>query len=93
MDLAILKGYSDESFFRFAIHDSILDGDDPRFATGYLELIKELAIDGLQCIVTMIDSVVPTKADGTRYNISDSEVVLELNDNLDGSGKLFGFNF
>jgi uncharacterized protein YydD (DUF2326 family) len=93
MDLAILKGYSQKSFFRFVIHDGCLDGDDPRFATGYLELIEELGRSGLQCIVTMIDSVVPTKPDGSKYDVNDSEVVLELNDNPDGSGKLFGFNF
>lgn len=93
MDLAILKSYKERSFCRFVIHDGCVDGDDPRCATGYLELIKELAGDGLQCIVTMIDNVVPFKADGKKYDLNDSEVVLELNDEADGSGKLFGFNF
>ena len=93
MDLAILKSYSDKSFCRFVIHDGCVDSEDHRCAIGYLELIKELAEDGLQCIVTMIDSVVPMKSDGKKYSLNDNEVVLELNDNADGSGKLFGFNF
>lgn len=93
MDLAILKSYCDRSFCRFVIHDGCVDSEDHRCAIGYLELIKELAENGLQCIVTMIDSVVPLKSDGSKYNLSDDEVILELNDNADGSGKLFGFNF
>ena len=93
MDLAILKSYCDRSFCRFVIHDGCVDSEDHRCAIGYLELIKELAENGLQCIVTMIDSVVPLKSDGSKYNLSDDEVILELNDNANGSGKLFGFNF
>lgn len=94
LDLALITEYSDKSFFRFVFHDGCVDGDDGRIAIKYLELIKDLSkTKNLQCIVTMIDSVVPRKADGTQYNISDEEVILELNDNPDNSGLLFGFKF
>lgn len=93
MDLAILTSYLDKSFFRFVLHDGILDGDDRRIASSYLDLIRKLGNNGLQCIITMIDSVVPMTTDGKKYALYDGEIVLELNDNPDGSGKLFGFNF
>lgn len=94
LDLALITEYADKSFFRFVFHDGSVDGDDGRIAIKYLELIKELSLSkNLQCIITMIDSVVPMKADGTKYNISDEEVILELNDNPDNSGLLFGFKF
>ena len=94
LDFAIVTQYSNKSFFRFVFHDGCVDGDDGRIAIKYLDLIKEISKDyGIQCIITMIDSVVPTKPDGTKYNISDNEVILELNDNPDNSGLLFGFKF
>jgi len=93
MDLAIVKSYINESYYRFTFHDGFLDGDDPKFAIAYLNLISNLAKDGLQCIVTMIDSVVPKKADGSTYELNKNDIILELNDNQDGSGKLFGFNY
>ncbi len=94
LDLSLITTYSDKSFFRFVFHDGSVDGDDGRIAIKYLELIKELTrTKNLQCIITMIDSVVPRKPDGTKYNIADDEVILELNDNPDNSGLLFGFKF
>ncbi|MDE6434448.1 MAG: DUF2326 domain-containing protein, partial [Lachnospiraceae bacterium] len=93
MDLAILMSYLDKSFFRFVLHDGILDGDDRRIASAYLDLVRRLCDDGIQCIITMIDSVVPLNEDGSKYQLQSGELVLELNDNPDGHGTLFGFKF
>ncbi|MCH5154434.1 MAG: DUF2326 domain-containing protein [Clostridiales bacterium] len=93
MDLAIVDNYLANSYYRFTFHDGCLDGDDPRFAIAYLDLIKKLEKNGMQCIVTLIDSVIPKTADGSNYNIDPNDIVLELNDSPDGKGKLFGFNF
>ncbi|MCH5180974.1 MAG: DUF2326 domain-containing protein [Erysipelotrichales bacterium] len=93
MDLAIINSYINDSYYRFAFHDGCLDGDDPKFAIAYLELIKKLSQQGMQCIITMIDSVVPKQQDGTTYKLDRSDIILELNDAPDGSGTLFGFKF
>ncbi len=93
MDLAILMSYLDKSFFRFVLHDGILDGDDRRIASSYLDLVRRLCDNGIQCIITMIDSVVPLNDDGSKYHLQSGELVLELNDNPDGHGTLFGFKF
>ena len=93
MDLAVINSYLNDSYYRFTFHDGCLDGDDPKFAIAYLELIKTLSKDGMQCIITMIDSVVPKQQDGTTYKLNKNDIVLELNDAPDGSGTLFGFKF
>ena len=93
MDLAIINSYLNDSYYRFTFHDGCLDGDDPKFAIAYLELIKKLSQNGMQCVITMIDSVVPKQQDGTTYKLNKKDIVLELNDAPDGSGTLFGFKF
>ena len=93
IDLSIINSYLTNSYYRFTFHDGCLDGDDPKFAIAYLELIKKLALNGMQCVITMIDSVVPKKQDGTTYKLNGKDIILELNDAPDGSGTLFGFKF
>lgn len=93
MDLSIINSYIQDSYYRFTFHDGCLDGDDPKFAISYLELINRLSQNGMQCIITMVDSVVPKNQDGTTYELNSSDIILELNDAPDGSGTLFGFKF
>lgn len=92
VDLAILSAYSNKSFYKFVFHDGCVDGDDYRIANAYLNLARELSQKcGLQIILTIIESVSSDMAD--KLNINSNEIVLRLNDNADGSGKLFGFTF
>ncbi|MBQ8357748.1 MAG: DUF2326 domain-containing protein [Clostridia bacterium] len=94
VDLAILSSYSANSFYKFVLHDGCVDGDDFRIATAYLSLTRKLAAEkGLQIILTIIENDVTNKTTGNVFGITEDEIVLELNDNADGSGKLFGFTY
>lgn len=94
VDLAILSSYSTKSFYKFVLHDGCVDGDDFRIATAYLSLARKLAEEkGLQIILTIIENDVTNDDTSNLFGITNNEIVLELNDNADGSGKLFGFTF
>jgi len=88
-DLSLLIHYSNNSFFRFVYHDGILEGLDNRIKIRLLNKVKEICRDyNLQYILSLIDSDIPTEESGKKYEFSESEICLELNDKGD-SGKLF----
>lgn len=92
--VGIIIGYSTQSFYKFVFHDGCVDGDDFRIATSYLNLIRKLSRDfGLQIILTIIENDFSVNENTNIYDITDSEIVLELSDSEDGTGKLFGFTF
>ena len=92
-DLSLLIHYSNKSFFRFVYHDGILEGLDNRIKIRVLKKVKEICRDyNLQYILSLIDSDIPTDASGQKYEFSESEICLELNDK-DDSGKLFLHSF
>lgn len=94
VDLAILSSYSNQSFYKFVFHDGCVDGDDFRIASAYLNLTKKLAVEkGLQIILTIIENDINNENLDNIFGITEKEIVLELNDNVDGSGKLFGFTY
>lgn len=92
-DLSLLIHYSNNSFFRFVYHDGILEGLDNRIKIRLLNKVKEICRDyNLQYILSLIDSDIPTDESGKKYEFSESEICLELNDK-DESGKLFLHSF
>lgn len=92
-DLSLLIHYSKNSFFRFVYHDGILEGLDNRIKIRLLNKVKEICRDyNLQYILSLIDSDIPTDESGKKYEFSESEICLELNDK-DDSGKLFLHSF
>ena len=88
-DLALLIHYSQNSFFRFVYHDGIIEGLDNRIKIRLLDKIKSICNNyNIQHIISLIDSDIPTRSDGSLYSFSQDEICLELND-IDDSGKLF----
>lgn len=88
-DLALLIHYRKHSFFHFAYHDGILEGLDDRIKIRLLNKVKAICEEyDLQYIISLIDSDIPIKENGEKYQFSSNEICLELND-LDNSGKLF----
>lgn len=93
-DLTLLIHYSKKSFYRFAYHDGSLESLDDRKKLNYLELLDEICEKhDLQVIVTMIEDDIPVYDNGERYEFKDGQIVLELSDKDDDSGRLFGFSF
>ena len=88
-DLSLLIHYSKKSFFKFVYHDGILEGLDNRIKIRLLDKIKEICNQyGIQYILSIIDSDIPTDARGESYFFEENEICLKLNDK-DDNGKLF----
>lgn len=88
-DLALLIQYSQKSFFRFVYHDGILEGLDDRIKIRLLSKVKSICEKyNIQYILSTIDSDIPYYDNGEKYEFSEEEISLELNDK-DDSGKLF----
>lgn len=88
-DLAVLKAYSKESFFRFVYHDGILETMDDRKKVEMLHLLHEFSAEtGVQCIFSVIESEMPVGPDGKRMELAADEIVRELSD-VGANGRLF----
>ena len=62
-DLAILRTYSNESFYHFVYHDGILEGLDVRKRRLVLRVLRETATKyGVQCIISVIEKFAPEVA-------------------------------
>jgi uncharacterized protein YydD (DUF2326 family) len=88
-DIAVLRTYSKQSFYRFVYHDGVLEGLDNRKKINLLEIIRETCTDfGIQYILTLIDPDLPRDEQDQRIEFDESEIVRELHD--DGEdGRLF----
>lgn len=92
-DLALLIHYANQSFFRFVYHDGILEGLDDRIKVRILNKVKEICREyNLQYILSLIDSDIPLDEAAKKYEFSQGEICLQLNDK-DDSGKLFLHSF
>ena len=92
-DLAILIFYSRQSFFKFVYHDGILEGLDDRVKIRLLNKVKSICSEnGIQYVISMIDSDIPKTTTGENYQFEDNEICLRLSDR-DDSGKLFKRSF
>lgn len=86
-DLAVLRAHLFEAFPRFVFHDGAFETLDDRKKERLLGVFHRYADLGLQPIVTLIDSDVPVRPDGSPF-LQSSEVVLKLHDEGE-SGRLF----
>lgn len=87
-DLAVSTELLKEDFVRFVFHDGLLEGLDNRIKLNIIGELRKLADQGLQQIMTVIDSDLPHTIDGEKFKFDDDEVILVLHD--DGpNGRLF----
>ncbi len=87
-DIAVFRSYLDQSFVRFVFHDGALESLDDRKKLCLIDTIRASCNDGLQQIVTLIDSDLPVDSTGRRVEFEDEEIVRLLHD--EGSdGRLF----
>jgi uncharacterized protein YydD (DUF2326 family) len=86
-DLAVLRAYASEKFPYFVYHDGVFESLDDRKKENLLAVIRQYADFGLQPIITLIDSDLPTRTEDKPV-FSDEEIVLTLHDESD-QGRLF----
>lgn len=90
-DLAIVKNYVNNSFYKVIYHDGCLESLDPRKRKKYLDLVRKISTENnIQYILTSLKSDIPTEAE---YELKESEIAVVLDDTHDNSGRLFGFEF
>jgi uncharacterized protein YydD (DUF2326 family) len=87
-DLAVIRAYLSDKFIRFAYHDGALETLDFRKKLNLIELMRSYGGQGIQQIITVIDSDLPMTPEGQRFEFSEFEVVTVLHDEGD-SGRLF----
>lgn len=87
-DLAVLRAHLDDKFPRFVYHDGVFESLDDRKKENLLSIIRRYAELGLQPVITLIDSDLPTRADGGEPVFKTEEIVLTLHDEGD-PGRLF----
>lgn len=87
-DLAVACAMLDQPYIRFLYQDGLLEGLDNRKKLNLIATIRRFAALGIQQIVTVIDSDLPTDETGERLTFRDDEIALILHDE-DDSGRLF----
>ena len=86
--MAVLRAHLHENFPRFVYHDGVLESLDDRKKENLLTVIRRYTSLGVQSIITLIDSDLPTRAEGDPAFFDDSEIVLLLHDEGE-NGRLF----
>lgn len=86
-DMAVLRAHLDEKFPRFVFHDGTFESLDDRKKENLLAVIRRYAELGVQPIITLIDSDLPTRSEPSPV-FEESELVLTLHDESD-QGRLF----
>ncbi|MCH7596720.1 MAG: DUF2326 domain-containing protein [Planctomycetes bacterium] len=87
-DLAVAQVLLDEDFIRFVYLDGLLEGMDNRIKFNMIDVLRKLADQGIQQILTVIDSDLPLDEDGEKFFFDDDEIILTLHDE-GAEGRLF----
>lgn len=87
-DLAIMRAYIKDDFPHFVFHDGLLETLDDRKKLNLIDVSREYCDIGIQHIVTVIESELPTLPSGEKFAFNPSEIILSLSDEGD-TGRLF----
>jgi len=88
-DFTLLVIHSDESFYRFCYHDGLLESLDDRVKIKLIDQMRNFSeLFGLQFIISVLDSDIPTNPKGEKVYFKTNEIIRELNDK-GSSGRLF----
>ena len=87
----MLKAHLDVNFPRFVFHDGVFESLDDRKKEKLLTVIREYTDLGLQSIITLIDSDLPSRTGSSNSFFEQEDIVLLLHD--EGiEGRLFQMN-
>ncbi|WP_248000786.1 DUF2326 domain-containing protein [Photorhabdus hindustanensis] len=87
-DLAVLRTHKDEKFPHFAFHDGVFESLDNRKKENLLAILRDYVELGIQSVITLIDSDLPTRSPKELPVFDSTEIVLQLHDEGE-SGRLF----
>jgi uncharacterized protein YydD (DUF2326 family) len=87
-DLALLRAYLDEKFPLFVYLDSALEALDPRKQEKLIGVFREYASLGLQPILSLLNSDLPSPLGESVLTLDQKDIVLSLHDEGD-DGRLF----
>lgn len=87
-DMAVLRAHLDDKFPRFVYHDGVFESLDDRKKENLLAAIRRYADLGIQPVITLIDSDLPTRNEKAGSVFCEDEIVLTLHDE-DERGRLF----
>lgn len=87
-DMAVLRAHLEKKAPRFVYHDGVFESLDDRKKVNLLAIMRKYASFGLQFFITLIDSELPSRADGDEPMFADEEIVLRLHDE-GPDGRLF----
>lgn len=87
-DLSVLRAHLDDKYPRFVYHDGVFESLDDRKKENLLAIIRRYADLGLQPIITLIDSDLPSRAVEDEPVFSSDEVVITLHDE-GAQGRIF----
>jgi uncharacterized protein YydD (DUF2326 family) len=85
-DMAVVRGHINDRFPRFIFHDGIFESLDDRKKENLLGVIRRYADLGIQHIITLIDSDLPSQT-ALKF-FEDSEIIVRLHDEGE-HGRLF----
>lgn len=87
-DMAVLRAHLEKTAPRFVYHDGVFESLDDRKKVNLLAVMREYVNFGLQFVITLIDSELPTRDKGDEPMFADAEIVLRLHDE-GPDGRLF----
>lgn len=87
-DLAVLRVHKSEKFPHFAFHDGVFESLDNRKKENLLAILRDYVELGIQSVITLIDSDLPTRSPKELPVFDSTEIVLQLHDEGE-SGRLF----
>lgn len=88
-DITLLLIHSNDSFYRFSYHDGLFESLDDRVKFKLIDKMREISeSNGLQFIISVLDSDIPISETGKRSYFSENEIIRELHDKGD-TGRLF----
>ncbi len=86
-DMSVVRSYMDTSYPHFIYHDGALESLDDRKKLNLIDVIRDDPTSTQQ-IITLIDSELPKRDDGSVFEFEEEEVILVLHDEGD-EGQLF----
>ncbi len=89
LDLAVLRAHLDVKYPRFVFHDGVFESLDDRKKQNLLSVIREYAGLGLQPIITLIDSDLPSRASGESETVFEKDDIVLLLHDEGADGRLF----
>jgi len=90
-DLAVIRAHLDEKFPRFVYHDGVFESLDDRKKENLLTVIRTYVELGVQPVITLIDSDMPTQKESNTPVFEPIEIVVHLHDE-NKNGRLFKMN-